>query len=161
MLSAPVRPADAGLEQLPSGLRRTSQRPPPVWTLEPAPRVSVLGCRNQVPQNGVCACGGGAGGGLLPRGSRGQRVEVKESHPHLHLTSALPLAASGGSPRPRAQGRTPPRSACHPRAALPMSVSPLGKDAGHIGSRSPPASGTASSVLTTSVKTPFPSVATT
>lgn len=63
MLSAPVRPADAGLEQLPSGLRRTSQRPPPVWTLEPAPRVSVLGCRNQVPQNGVCACGGGAGGG--------------------------------------------------------------------------------------------------
>lgn len=160
MLSAPVRPADAGLEQLPSGLRRTSQRPPPVWTLEPAPRVSVLGCRNQVPQNGVCACGGGErGGGLIVPWF--QRPEVRSQGIPLHPTSALPLAASGGSPRPRAQGRTPPLSACHPRAALPMSVSPLGKDAGHIGSRSPPASGTASSVLTTSVKTPFPSVATT
>lgn len=160
MLSAPVRPADAGLEQLPSGLRRTSQRPPPVWTLEPAPRVSVLGCRNQVPQNGVCACVCWGGGLIAPWFQRPE-VRSQESRPHFHPTSALPLAASGGSPRPRAQGRTPPLSACHPRAALPMSVSPLGKDAGHIGSRSPPASGTASSALTTSVKTPFPSVATT
>lgn len=117
MLSAPVRPADAGLEQLPSGLRRTSQRPPPVWTLEPAPRVSVLGCRNQVPQNGVCACGGGAGGGLIapwfqrPEG-RSQGIPPTSS-PHVGFASC----SFRGQP-------AAPGSGAHPSA---LCLSPQGR----------------------------------
>lgn len=114
MLSAPVRPADAGLEQLPSGLRRTSQRPPPVWTLDPAPRVSVLGCRNQVPQNGVCACGGERGGAYCPvvpeaRGSKSRNP----APPHVGFASC----SFRGQP-------AAPGSGAHPSA---LCLSPQGR----------------------------------